>query len=105
MQPFIRRDNGFVYFQENAVVRRLLDESQKRGFGLNELAKQHFPQADWEQFCQLIGYSLSGYHELSYVSDESALAATEEARKLLPEATGCRDHGCPLHCCVPKEKP
>jgi len=33
---------------------------------------QHdFSQEDREQFAQLIGYSLSGFGELSYVSDET----------------------------------
>jgi len=30
-----------------------------------------FPQEDREQFAQLIGYSLSGFGELDYVSDET----------------------------------
>lgn len=40
------------------------------------------PQADVEQFYQLIGYSVGGYCELSLVSDESADAAVEAARAL-----------------------
>lgn len=40
-----------------------------------ELARQDFPQVDREQFAQLIGYSLSGYSDLSYVSQDSREAA------------------------------
>jgi hypothetical protein len=51
----------------------------------------------------LIGYSITGYHELSYVSDASAKAASEAARKINPEAGGCRDGGCGIHCGVEEE--
>jgi hypothetical protein len=30
-----------------------------------------FDREDWEQFAQLIGYSLDGFGELSYVSQET----------------------------------
>lgn len=42
---------------------------------MNDLACMEFSQEDREQFAQLIGYSLSGYGDLSYVSDESYDAA------------------------------
>ena len=100
MQPIVKDDRGVVRFQVNSIVRTLLDESQERGFGLNNLVARYFSQADWEQFYQLIGYSLSGYHELSMVSDEFALAATREAQKVASGATGCRDAGCSVHCGV-----
>jgi len=105
MQPLVKDDNGHARFKENAVVRALLDESQARGFGLNELARRNFTQADWEQFYQLIGYSLSGYHELSRVSDESCLEASRAARALMPWAGGCRDadSGCVIHSGVVRE--
>ncbi len=104
MQPLIKDENGVIRFKENAVVRALLDGSNRRGFGLNELYRYgNFSQEDWEQFNQLIGYSLCGYHELSIVSDESALEASKEARKIWPEVGGCRDDGCEFHCGVAKE--
>jgi len=103
MQPIVKDEEGALRFVENRIVRVLLDESRKRGFGLNELAVRDFSQADWEQFYQLIGYSLSGYHELSNVSDESAREATEAARKLSPAVEFCRDARCPIHCGVTKE--
>jgi hypothetical protein len=104
MQPFVVDKEGTVRFQENSIVRSLLDASRKLGFGLNELSASRFPQADWEQFYQLIGYSLSGYHELSQVSDESALAATKEAQKIAPRVSGCRDEGGVIHCGVGVEE-
>lgn len=61
------------------------------------IASVDFSQEDREQFAQLMGYPISGYHELSYVSDESAAEASRRADHLVPGAGGCRDHGCPIH--------
>jgi hypothetical protein len=103
MQPIIL-DGEVVRFRANAIVRRLLDESRERGgFGLNELAVMDFPQRDWEQFYQLIGYSICGYHELTNVSDAAAKEASRAARKVHAKAGGCRDHGCEIHCGVGRE--
>ena len=61
----------------------------------------HFSREDLVQFCQLIGYSLCGYHELSEVTDNEALAASQAARDQGFEgAEGCRDQGCEIHCGV-----
>ena len=38
---------------------------------MNELACMDFSQEDSEQFAQLIGYSVSGFSELSYVSNDT----------------------------------
>jgi hypothetical protein len=62
-------DNRFV---KNDMVRWLLDNGGK---DLNDLAREDFSNEDREQFAQLIGYSLSGFSELSYVSDESVETA------------------------------
>lgn len=70
---------------------------------LNGLYTMRFPQEDREQFAQLMGYSISGYHELSYVSDLSAAEASHLAEKILPGAGGCRDQGCPIHSLVNHE--
>lgn len=81
MQPLEFDDRGTLRFKENKIVRRLLDYSKQRGYGLNEIALEDFTDDDRMQLAQLIGYSLSGYGELSYVSDESwerAAAATPE---------------------------
>lgn len=83
MQPLYKDDHGVVRFQENAIVRYLLDRSTA-GYktDLNDLAIIPFEQDDQEQFAQLIGYSLSGYGELSYVSDESYGTAEANAEDL-----------------------
>lgn len=71
MQPLEFDDRGTLRFKENKIVRRLLDHSTQSGYGLNEIALEDFTDDDRMQLAQLIGYSLSGYGELSYVSDES----------------------------------
>jgi len=76
IQPISKDTHGVYRFKSNSIVRFLLDEGP---FDLNQLAIKDFSQEDREQFAQLIGYSLSGFGELSYVSDESY----ETAEKML----------------------
>lgn len=103
MQPFIL-DEPVVRFKGNKIVEALLEFARKgRQVDLNDIACMDFSQDDRCQFAQLIGYSLSGYHELSYVSDDHAKAATKAAKKLFPDCGGCRDDGCELHSGVEKE--
>lgn len=93
MQP-VEMVDKVLRFKENAIVRHLLDNG---GIDLNKIARLNFTDEDREQFAQLIGYSVSGYHELSYVSDESAAKASALANEILPGSGGCRDDGCPIH--------
>lgn len=108
MQPVHEDARGTIRFRQNALVDALVDRDSERGRvypdfpartdgGLNWIAMQDFAQEDEEQLAQLIGYSVGGYHELSYVSDESAAAASKLANAILPEAGGCRDAGCEIH--------
>lgn len=66
------RDGG-PRFKGNGIVRFLLSACESHGVGLNEISadKNAFSQEDREQFAQLIGYSLGGFGELSYVRDET----------------------------------
>jgi hypothetical protein len=68
MQPLVIDKHGTIRFKENALVRYLLDNG---GIDMNMLSTLEFSDADRDQFAQLIGYSVGGYGELSYVSDES----------------------------------
>lgn len=80
MQPVVTAEDGYVRFQANRAVVALLDAAGKHGLDLNWLARQDdIPRSDYEQFAQLIGYSVTGFGELSYVSD----AAYEKAEKRL----------------------
>ena len=71
IQPLVD-DSGTLRFKRNAIVCYLLDNG---GLDMNELAGLSFSREDREQFAQLIGYSLSVFGELSYVSDETYAAA------------------------------
>ena len=78
IQP-LEKKGGAFYFKQNAIVRHILDHAKKHGCGLNEIAIMDFSKEDRMQFAQLIGYSLHGYRELSYVDDASYAAAEEMA--------------------------
>jgi len=78
VQPMVKDDHGVMRFKENAIVRYLLD---KGPFDMNHLALQEFSAEDAEQFAQLIGYSLSGFGDLSYVSNETYTKAEKEYRR------------------------
>ncbi len=71
MQPLVMDAHGTLRFKENPIVRKLLDYAAERGYGLNEIARAQFDAEDQMQLAQLIGYSLSGYGTLSYVTDKS----------------------------------
>ena len=71
MQPLVIDAHGTLRFKENPIVRTLLDYATEHGYGLNEIALEQFDTEDQMQLAQLIGYSLSGYGTLSYVTDES----------------------------------
>ena len=74
-QPLEEDSDGILRFKENNIVRWMLDNTVlARGLlptDMNALAMHDFKQNDREQFAQLIGYSLCGYNDLSYVSNES----------------------------------
>lgn len=78
MQPVFTDERGHDRFRMNSIVDYLLLNA---GIDLNRLAMQPFPREDQMQFAQLIGYSLSGYSELSYVTDESYEAACKLAKR------------------------
>lgn len=84
MQPLYIAGDGRIRFKENAIVRHLLTSAEKVGVDLNSIAMHDFSDEDRMQLAQLIGYSLGGYGELSYVSDESYDAAVAAA-----PAPGC----------------
>jgi uncharacterized protein YceH (UPF0502 family) len=78
MQPVHTDEHGTYRFRKNKAVRLLLDEATKRGFGMNELVMANdVDREDMVQFAQLIGYSLSGFGELSYVDDTAYATAHE----------------------------
>lgn len=95
-QPMVLK-GGVLRFRENKIVSDLLDFATPLGFDMNHIAIKEYSQTDREQFYQLIGYSLCGFHELSYVSDKTAKKASKLAKKVSPIARGCRDNNCEIH--------
>jgi hypothetical protein len=79
MQPLLKDENGTIRFKANAIVRFLLDAGP---FDLTKLDVIPFTQEDREQFAQLIGYSLGGFSELSYVSDKTYKRANKRRKQL-----------------------
>jgi len=77
--------DGVLRFKANAIVRFLLDAGP---FDMNQLALMNFEPEDREQFAQLIGYSLSGYGDLSYVSDGAYERAERAAGDVLARGEG-----------------
>ena len=75
MQPLYIDEHGTKRFKQNDIVDYILD---KGSISLNDLAGENFSQDDWEQFYQLMGYSLNGFGELHRVSDDTY----EKAEKL-----------------------
>lgn len=92
MQPIVVDEKGVHRFKENEIVSYMLDEGAKANiFSVNTLAMhglrtgtKPFSREDHEQLAQLIGYSVSGFCELSYTSDrvcEAALAESDALKK------------------------
>ena len=71
IQPI--KDNRFI---PNRIVEKLLENAL---IDMNEIATMDFTQQERMQFAQLIGYSLSGFSELSYVDDETFYSCNEIA--------------------------
>ena len=74
IQPILEDEHGTLRFRENKIVSVLLEFFRGKGMGMNELSCMNFSREDWVQFAQLIGYSVGGWEELSYVSNEDRRA-------------------------------
>jgi len=72
IQPLEVDEHGVVRFKQNAIVRYLLDQG---GIDLNQISGTPFSRQDRVQFAQLIGYSMGGFGDLSYVTQEDYEAA------------------------------
>lgn len=68
-RPIYTDEHGTRRFKGNAVVKHLLEEARAgRKCDMNMLHESvvfgQFTQADWQEFYQMIGHSLSGYAEI-----------------------------------------
>jgi hypothetical protein len=77
--------NGVMRFKANAIVRHLLDTHQT--CDMNTLARMTFSDDDRQQFAQLIGYSVSGFGDLSYADP----AMVEQADRISAALQAKRD--------------
>lgn len=80
IQPLVEDSQGVLRFKSNVIVEAMLDHCQKTGFDLNEIARRFCGEEhreDMIQLAQLIGYSLSGFGDLSYVDDDTYRAVGE----------------------------
>lgn len=87
MQPIRVDKDGVIRFRENPLVVWLLDIGPSGRPRLNELHASEVGEraslADWEQFNQLIGYSVSGFGGHSHTRPETAAKADRAAARLL----------------------
>ncbi len=83
VQPIVRAKDGVYRFKRNQIVRDLLEFAQVRGFGLNEIACREYDRNDREQLAQLIGYSVSGAGDLSYMRRSLIAAADRKVVRLI----------------------
>lgn len=87
MQPILLAGDGVVRFKENRIVSWMLDMLQSRGITLNDIAvtfdRTGKDQDDYQQLMQLIGYSVSGYGDLSSHDPDVLVVADQEAAKLV----------------------
>ena len=86
MQPIGFSEDGVIRFMENKIVSFLLEEYSSSG-GLSALKRMGFSREDYTHLMQLIGYSVSGYGDLSsspikYVEFADTIA--DELRRKYP---------------------
>ena len=88
MQPVVVDDRGVVRFKANRIVRFLTDTAR---LDLNQLRSvPGFRSEDWEQFHQLIGYSVSGFGDLHDSGADTVARADALAEQLLAERSSAR---------------
>ncbi len=81
IQPIVF-DGKVARFKANAIVKFLLQSSDRRGWGLNQLHTMLFSPEDWTQFCQLTGYSVSGARDLSFFDQRVGDVAQDQVELL-----------------------
>lgn len=70
-QPYALDSHDVERFKANYIVSELLDFASQHGFDMNAIARRQYTPEDRVQFAQLIGYSVSGFADLSYVDQEA----------------------------------
>ena len=79
MQRIERDDRGVIRFRANKIISDLFARGD---LDLNLIARSGYDAEDQMQLAQLLGYSVSGYGDLSYASHKSIRKADKRAEKL-----------------------
>jgi len=87
VQPVVRDPEGVVRFRVNRVVRAFMEAARDgKQLDLNAIASAHiagqYTREELVQFAQLIGYSVSGWSDLSYVTDRDYAKAQRLVQRL-----------------------
>ena len=83
MQPIVRDRHGVFRFKENKIVRAFYEAASNAGvLDLNRVACMNFSREDAEHFAQLIGYSVSGFGDLSYTRRKTVKTADDICARL-----------------------
>ena len=100
-QPIVLDEKGTPRFQSNEIIKFLFNTGQLDLNKLTMMVKQGaFPLEDYAQITQLLGYSVSGWGDLSTsppndvgaADAEAAMIVNGDKQRYLEEAQGlCRD--------------
>ncbi|MBY0510184.1 MAG: hypothetical protein K2P94_08505 [Rhodospirillaceae bacterium] len=80
-RPLVWSEDGMLHFQPNAICHWLLETGH---VCMNTISQQGFCDADRAEFAQLIGYSVSGWGELDYVTFKQ-FRLVQHLAELLPQ--------------------
>lgn len=69
-------------FRANRIVAAVYEHAAQHGLDLNKLAIMGFSDEDHNQFAQLLGWSVSGFGDLSYADPELVEKADALAAQL-----------------------
>jgi hypothetical protein len=85
MQPLYLDGRGTIRFHRNGIVVKLLDTGKIDLCAIAQWTHRYpeVTQDDVEQFWQLLGYSVDGYAELSFISDDSVNKANTAANQIM----------------------
>ena len=88
-QPVVLDEHGVARFQANRVIGKLMSVAVEAGYSLNGLASDRahgvFTDAECAQLMQLVGYSVSGFGDLSYVNYDDLVRADAAVEELLKD--------------------
>lgn len=87
-QPIYLDVDDAPRFKRNAIVRFL---QRRGGYEFDTLHDMNFSTEDWAQFMQLLGYSVCGYGELSFIPSDKIEHADAEAERRKQEVCSHRN--------------